>query len=377
MYRNLFGREARGFWLPECAYRPGYAWKPPFGQVPAVDRSGVDEILKEKGVEYFFVDGHLLKGGAAAGIYLDRFPALRRLWEASRKEPSPAGDPGRDPYAPYLAFPSRLAFFARDEVSGSQVWSRDMGYPGDPAYLEFHKKRFPGGLRYWRITSGEADLGLKQPYIPEAARSRLEEHASHFASVVESALGNREKGVVAALYDTELFGHWWFEGPEWLYLTLRRLARSPVRPLRAGACLEAIGPRGVVSLPEGSWGTGGYHWIWLNDDTSWIWKRIYRIEGEAAAVERLAVPPDPRLLRQFYREKFLLESSDWPFLVSTFGARDYAENRAAEHYARALELAGWLRDGGLPGDAAAARLEVFEREDALFREVVRPDGTVI
>jgi len=377
MYRSCFGREARGFWIPECAYRPGYAWKPPFGGGPAVPRLGVDEILKQQGIGYFFVDGHLLKGGEAAGVYLDRFPGLRRLWEKFRQEYKPGEDFLRDPYTPYLAFPSRLAFFVRDEVSGSQVWSRDMGYPGDGAYLEFHKKRFPGGLRYWSITSGEADLGLKQPYAPDRTAGRLEDHSSHFVSVVESALGERESGAVVALYDTELFGHWWFEGPEWLYLTLKKLAGGRVRPAPAGACLEKLPPRDIVSLPEGSWGTGGFHWIWLNDETSWIWKRIYRIEEEAAAIEARAAPPDPRLLRQFYREKFLLESSDWPFLISTMAAGDYAENRAAEHYSRALELAGWLGNDGLPGAAETARLEVFEKEDGLFEEVVRPDGTVI
>jgi 1,4-alpha-glucan branching enzyme len=132
-----------------------------------------------------------------------------------------------------------------------------------------------------------------------------------------------------------------------------------------------------VSLPEGSWGQGGFHWIWLNEDTSWIWKKIYRIEAVAAALSPRFAGLDRRLLRQFFREKLLLESSDWPFLVSTWSARDYAENRAAEHFERALTLAGWLESGRPLSASEGSLLEVFESEDRIFEEVVMPDGTVI
>ncbi len=377
VYRKYMGREARGFWIPECAYRPGYAWKPPFGEGRAYARSGVDELLKEEGIGYFFVDSHLLKGGEAKGVYLDRFPGLKLLWEKSQKEYKPAAEVRRDPYSGYLAHPSNLPFFVRDEVSGSQVWSRNMGYPGDGQYLEFHKKHFPGGMRYWRITSSDPDLALKQPYDPAAAAARLDEHASHFAGVIESALKDKEAGVVVALYDTELFGHWWFEGPEWLYLTIKKLARGPVRPLTAGECLEKLPPTMIISLPEGSWGQGGFHWIWLNEATAWIWKDIYRIEEAEEKIRARGAGLDKRLLRQFYREKFLLESSDWPFLVSTWTARDYAENRAAEHFSRALEISGWLLSGRALTPAEETLLAAYEKEDGLFEEIVLPDGTVI
>lgn len=376
-YRRHFGREPRGFWVPECAYRPGYAWKNPLGDEAARDRLGVDEILREEGLGYFFVDSHLLKGGEAKGVYVDRFPGLKLLWEKFRDAYRPAEELPNDAYAAYLAYPSRLPFFARDDVSGSQVWSRYMGYPGDGAYLEFHKKHFPGGLRYWRITSSQADLGLKEPYDPAAVGGRLEEHAAHFATVLARTLEDRPSGVITALYDTELFGHWWFEGPEWLYHVVRKLQSGPVRPETASEALDRLEPRTAISLPEGSWGKGGFHWIWLNDDTSWIWKKIYRIEEAAAALTPRLHELDRRLVKQFFREKLLLESSDWPFLISTWSARDYAENRAAEHYERALTLAGWLEAGRALDGAEDALLRTFESEDRLFEEVVLPDGTVI
>ena len=147
--------------------------------------------------------------------------------------------------------------------------------------------------------------------------------------------------------------------------------------MTAGGCLDRLPPEILISLPEGSWGQGGFHWICLNEDTSWIWKKIYKIEEEAAALTPRLARLDRRVLRQFFREKFLLESSDWPFLISTWSARDYAENRAAEHFERALTLVGWLQEGHVLTAAEEALLSVFETEDRLFEEVVLPDGTVV
>ncbi len=376
-HKQLFGRDPLGFWLPECAYRPGYEWTSPFGGTPA-NRLGVDEILGSEGVGYFFVDGNLLKGGEAKGVYLDRFPALRKLrdrYEEKHGGPFPSG---KDAFAPCLAEPSLVPFFVRDEVSGSQVWSRADGYPGDGNYLEFHKKHFPGGLRYWRITSSGSGLGDKLPYDQAAAEERVEAHAIHFVSVLEKALAGRDRaGVVVSLYDAELFGHWWYEGPEWIYQVSKKLAASEVRAVTGSQCLRELPPADVVSLPEGSWGQGGGHWVWLNGDTSWMWERIYAVEKAAALIEAAPGVPDRRLLRQFFREKLLLESSDWPFLVTTGTARDYAELRAAGHFERASKLAEWLTVNRPLSADEKARLETWEKEDNVFSEVIGTDGKVI
>lgn len=376
VYEQHFGQPPAGFWLPECAYRPSYIWKRPLAEAISIWRPAIDEILKEIGFDYFFVDFPLLRGGEIKGVYFERFPALKMLWEKSTKG-SREEKIELSPYLPYFSEPSGLSFLARDDRSGQQVWSSSTGYPGDGWYLEFHKKHFPGGLRYWRVTANNLDLGEKAIYQPEKVKERLEAHSEHFVNLLAETLKEADEGVVASLYDTELFGHWWFEGPEWLYRVIKKMAKGPIRPEKASFCLKNLKPRLSVRLPEGSWGSGNFHWIWLNEDTAWIWEKIYWLEDELARLPKKLLMKKRRLWRQLLKEKFLLESSDWPFLISTWTARDYAANRASEHYQRARKILAWItRNDKLTQDEEKL-LARWEKEDELFKEIAVDENRVI
>ncbi len=360
-YRRHFGREPLGLWLPECAYRPRYRWSPPqsgIKQEPFM-RKGVEEFLAENNLQYFIIDSHLLRGGRAIGVYKDRFEALERLWGqfAAQYQERPEEEE-KSPYQVYLVSSAPeskrpVAVFTRDPKTGLQVWSGEWGYPGDGNYLDFHKKRFPGGLRYWRVTAAKADLADKGPYHPEWVASRYREQADHFAALVREILkefraSHGRPGIVVAPYDTELFGHWWFEGPRWMQEVLKRLHQDPeVALTTAGAFLQQEAPSAVISLPEGSWGEGGYHWIWLNEMNEWTWRHIYPAEAEMEELAgRLSQDADPRLqdlLKQCGRTLLLLEASDWQFLISTMSARDYAELRLVMHHDDFRRLADMTR----------------------------------
>ncbi len=374
-YRRHFGRGPRGVWLPECAYRPAYRWSRPVGPARAWDRPGLEDVVARHGLRYFFVDTHLVAGGTPMGTYGQRFE------EPGSAEPRPATNLSpNDPHT-LVAGSSRrrVAVLARDPKSSVQVWSADYGYPGDGAYLEFHRKKGTGGLRYWRVTSRALPLEDKAPYDPVAAEERVRAHADHFLATVRETLrahraATGRPGVVVAPFDTELFGHWWFEGPKWLEAVLRGLG-AEVAPATASEYLLRHPPSSVITLPEGSWGQGGHHWIWLNDETRWVWEIVYRAEDAFVDVTREARRTRSgvlkRVLHQLARELLLLESSDWPFLITTVSARDYSEARVKLHSAtfdRLLALARTAMAGPIPPEQEAWLREV-EARDSPFPEI--------
>ncbi len=390
-HRRHFGRTPRGIWLPECAYRPRAEWTAPVGSArshPAM-RPGLEEHLAEVGLEYFVTDTHMVAGGRPLAIYRSQFLPPR--------EPAPppaAFAPGpRSPYRPYRVASAGghggAVAFVRDPRTTLQVWSRDFGYPGDAWYLEFHKKHWPGGLRFWRVSESRGDLGAKAIYDPEVAASRVRAHAAHFVDLLGRIVGEAAQpsgpGLVCAPYDAELFGHWWYEGPAWLEEVGRLIAPPPIRPRTLGDALAVHPPHESVTLKEGSWGDGGDHRVWLNSGTEWVWERIY--EAETRLWDFLAkLPADghppwlTRLLTQAGRELLLLQASDWPFLITTGSARDYAERRVATHAASVMRLMD-LSEKTAAGGSLSPQDERFVREteeiDNLFPDLIPAWGTSI
>jgi 1,4-alpha-glucan branching enzyme len=385
-HERFFGRKPKGIWLPECAYRPAGAWSYPVpvdGLRSAFPREGVEQILAEEGIEFFFVDTHLVETNVKFTPYdllAGDVPIATEIEES---------DGGASPYISYYADTperdrDRVAFFTRDARTGIQVWSGIRGYPGDPVYLEFHKKHWPGGHRYWQVTQSQLDLGGKTPYFPELARSQTGVHAQHFTKMARNVLeydAPHNEGLVPILsapFDAELFGHWWFEGPEWLknVALAMHAPDSGVELVTCSEYLQKQKPGGFVPLPEGSWGRNGTHEVWLNPENSWTWTHIYPAE---LAMQEIVNggrwrenPTARRLASQLCRELLLLESSDWQFLITTEHARDYAEKRFNEHLEdfRSL-LDGWRKfeaTGEVP-EPAQAKLAELEKIDSLFPEV--------
>jgi 1,4-alpha-glucan branching enzyme len=152
-----------------------------------------------------------------------------------------------------------------------------------------------------------------------------------------------EEGVVVACYDTELFGHWWFEGPIWLERVYALLARHPrVRPMSLERALSVVEPVRRVPLVEGSWGFRKDLRSWIAPETEAMWRALAETEAETVRIARKFQDPTPaqeRALAQLARELFLLQSSDWPFMV--LGGRNpgYAQERFDGHRERWGRLA--------------------------------------
>ena len=347
VYERAFGRKPKGIWMPECAYRPAGKWTNPVVPLETFVRKGVDEILVEEGLEYTVIDSPLLGNANLLGVYSDEELDLSEVKFS------------RTPYLPYR-LSSGLQLFVRDHVTGYQVWSRHHGYPGDPYYLEFHKMKDTSGIKFWRITGSDVDLGGKKPYDPEIAESRIKENAVHFAHLANRLMAefkakNGDPGVLVAPFDAELFGHWWFEGPEWLYQVLRLLETTDgVVPVTCEEMARESETAEVIDLPEGSWGENADHSVWLNGKTKWTFRELYPVERKFVSFvqeQQGKWKQDDELksvLTEAAKSLLIAEASDWQFLIHKESALDYVEKRFRQHVgevARFLGMANVLAAG--------------------------------
>ncbi|TAL26930.1 MAG: DUF1957 domain-containing protein [Nitrospirae bacterium] len=341
-----FGKPPEGIWLPECGYYPD-----------------LDRILKDSGIKFFFMETHGILNGNPKPKY--------RV------------------YRP-VSCPSEVIAFGRDIESSKQVWSSIEGYPGDFAYRDFYRDagfdlpvdyirpythpdgiRTYTGIKYYRIT-GKTDCKL--PYIREKAMARAEEHAENF-------IMNRERQielltrvsdfnpVITAPYDAELFGHWWFEGPDWLNFLLRKIAdRNPFRTITASQYLNKNSGFQRIAPSMSSWGQRGYSEVWLNSSNNWVYRHLHK------AVERMTELSDMfphaegllrRALNQAVREVLLLQHSDWAFIMKTGAASEYAVKRITEHTDRFNNLYTAVKSGNIDGKW----LSEIEDTDRIFSEI--------
>ena len=376
-YVRHMGRKPQGIWLPECGYRPGYMKE----GTPSYYKPGEEEFLAAFGLKYFFTDTHVIEGGKlvgkVAGDAVGPYGAIPLRKVVVKPDVRPEATQ-RSTFRPYYVQAAEVAVFGRDERTGMQVWSAAHGYPGDFVYREFHRKDSNSGAQYWRITGAGVELGDKELYDPEAAQQQVQLHADHFVRVVADHLREwkgtgDEMGAIVSAYDTELFGHWWFEGVDWLKEVLRQLSITPdVELTTARDYLEAHPPTEVVAIPESSWGAGGNHWTWLNPETEWVWPLLHAAERR---MEKLAARwPDAdgeraELLAQVARELVLLQSSDWPFLISTGQAKEYASGRFQQHLARFNHLAAAAERGGPLSEADRRFLQTCAELDNPFSQI--------
>lgn len=354
-----FGKPAKGIWLPECAYRPAGLWRSPADGHEEI-RRGLEEFLAERGVEFFFVETHLVRGGITHPAYGG---------EVVRE------DEGHSPYRVH-ALPTYsgapVTVLARDPLSSQQVWSGKVGYPGDGRYLEFHKKRAPSGHRYWRVTDSNIDLDGKLRYSPSAIPAAIRAHAEHFVSLLEEVpkLSDGSAPVVVAMFDFELFGHWWFEGVEFLTQVFRQLSGNKcVVAATTSEAISAHPPVDAIAMPPGTWGRNGDFQVWWNQETVSYWREVDIMEKRLAALEsRTAHGEIPaELYAALVRQSLLLQSSDWPFLIDNEVSRDYAEHRIRGHIEDFENLAASAE--GLPIDPDLIRR--LDDRDRLFGPELR------
>lgn len=317
LYERHFGRRSPGMWLGECGYVPG-----------------CDELLREAGVRYFFVDTH--------GVLFADAP------------------PRFGVHAP-LYCPSGVAAFGRDVESSQQVWSAREGYPGDRHYRDFYRDigfdlpleyigpyihpeghRMYTGIKYHAIT--HEHLHDKWVYDPGMARARAGEHAAHFrrerTRQVEGLSAHMDRPpLLVSPYDAELYGHWWFEGLQFLDDLFRQLHfdQDTIQPMTPSDYLDRHPTNQVATPAASSWGQRGYNEFWINESNAWIYRHLHvsaERMTELAHRFRGASGLAYRAVKQAARELLLAQSSDWAFIMSTGTTVKYAERRTNEHIVR-------------------------------------------
>ncbi len=374
-YKKHFGRQPRGIWLPECAYEPG-----------------LEELLKEAGIEYFIGDTHAI-------FYGDPRPRY-------------------GVHAPVVC-PNGTAVFARDLETSQQVWSDKVGYPGNDLYREFYRdigwdapldylkphlhedgNRRHLGLKYYRITGKDVPQQAKKPYIPTLAREKAAENAMHFIGErMKQAHKLRETfeghpPLVVSPYDAELYGHWWFEGPQFIDFFFRKLHfdQNEIAAITPGDFLDSGLPIQVQQPTASSWGENGYYKVWLNERNSWMYPYQHDAErrmtelanSKSYAFTREDLTPEgvtltTRILNQLARELLLAESSDWAFQIYQGTTVEYSSRRFQSHIHRFDLLANMLGnsddDHFTPEEGVtltADQLELLaeiENRDNLFQEI--------
>src|SRR3989339_405642 len=349
LHQKVFGRKPLGMWLPECGYQPGH-----------------DVILKEEGIRYFLVDTHGILHGSPRPKY--------------------------GIFAPVYC-PTGVAAFGRDVETSRAVWSAKDGYPGGYNYREFYRDigfdldydyirpyihtdgtRINTGIKYYRI-SGRMDLSQKQPYVRQWALDRAADHAGNFlfnrAKQVEHLhdyLGR--KPIVVSPYDAELYGHWWYEGPDWLNFLFRKMHydQDVIKPITLMEYLEHNPKNQVVTPSFSSWGWKGYSEYWLEGSNDWVYRHLHQAADRMVELAKRFPDSDGILrrgLNQAARELLQAQSSDWAFIMKTGTRVSYAVKRTNDHLGRFNQIYEQINNNSLDG----AWLADIEYKDNIFQQI--------
>ncbi|MBR3163378.1 MAG: DUF1957 domain-containing protein [Clostridia bacterium] len=320
-YERYFGKKPRGIWLPECGYVPE-----------------ADKYLKEFGIEYIITESHGI-------LYADPTPVYGTA-------------------APIVS-PEGVVAFGRDIESSRQVWSSINGYPGDYNYREFYRDigydvqdyeyikpyiapngdRVHTGIKYYRIT-GDGDY--KDYYDVQWAKDSAEKQAGHFFDCRNEQIGHLSQymhvpPIILCPYDAELYGHWWYEGPYWLYTLFKKIYYDDCnfKLITPSEYIDKYPEIQVSSPCRSSWGANGYSEVWLNQTNDYVHRHLH-FAGDKMCELAMNYPDAKGLkkkaLNQCARELLLAQSSDWLFIITNGTMVDYAKKRIKDHIGRFNKL---------------------------------------
>jgi 1,4-alpha-glucan branching enzyme len=328
-----------GFWLPECAHAP---W-----------------------LEPTLLD---------AGVHATCVELTARLGLGSPAHLQP------------LRSDAGLVLVPIDRATISLVWS-DAGYPASGGYRDYHHHT----IHHHNPWANDGSA-----YDHQRALALAREHAADFVARTRARLqrdgaGLPGGGLVVCALDTELLGHWWYEGIAWLEHVVAECARQGLELVRLDDALARVQPAAVSAVParpgaaapvsgaatpgvaaSGVVGRGGATpwrdaedvttWGMGGDLSTWSGPAVADIAFATRAMELATLRAGPRAGPAALRQLLALQASDWAFMVSRGLAVPYARERFEGHL-HALKLAlaegpdadvGPLRDLAVNALAAGA-----------------------
>lgn len=348
-HTNMFNTTPSGFWLPELGYR-----------------QGIEDILSKFQIEYFFTAIHAFLFGSKI--------------------------PGNGIYAPVQVGKSGVYAFCRDLASSMYVLSQTEGYPGDFAYREYSRdisgeldeaylgndivypdgSRVKSGFKYYSNTDGARDA--RHIYDPGKVDDVIKNHAENYIynlkKRVKKLLRYTDRPpVIVCPYDSQVFGHWWFEGISWLEEVIKELASDPeLELIYPDDYLKAYPESEKISLSFSSCGNGGYSGDWLNGSNDWIYRHIYSITDKMTELANRFSEEGGlkrRALNLAAREVLLAQASDWPFIMKSGIAAPFAARQVTEHVSNFLKIYNDLSGNSVDTEW----LTNAEKKDSLFPDI--------
>ena len=347
-YERYFGRKPRGIWLPECGYVPE-----------------ADKYLKDFGIEYIITESHGI-------LYADPTPVYGTA-------------------APIVS-PGGVVAFGRDIESSRQVWSSINGYPGDYNYREFYRDigydvqdyeyikpyvapngdRVHTGIKYYRIT-GDGDY--KDYYDVQWAKDSVERQAGHFFDCRNAQIDHLSQfmhvpPIILCPYDAELYGHWWYEGPYWIYTLFKKIYYDDCnfKLITPSEYIDKYPEIQICSPCRSSWGANGYSEVWLNQSNDYAHRHLH-VAGDRMC-ELAYLYPDAKglkkkALNQCARELLLAQSSDWLFIITNGTMVDYAKKRIKDHIGRFTKLYNQIKEDNID----EVFLKDISKKDCVFPDI--------
>lgn len=348
VYEKYFGKKPRGIWLPECGYVPE-----------------ADSYLKEFGIEYIMTETHGI-------LYADPTPVYGT-------------------FAPIVS-PRGIVAFGRDLESSRQVWSSINGYPGDYNYREFYRDigyeadyeyikpyiahngvRVHTGIKYHRITGNSEQ---KDYYNPTWALDSVYKQAGHFFDCRQEQITSLAKNmhvppIILCPYDAELYGHWWYEGPDWLYVLFKKIYYDPCdfSLITPSEYIDRYPEIQVATPCRSSWGANGYSEVWLNPTNDYVHHHLHTAGDRMVSLANEFKDEKDTLkkqaLNQCARELLLAQSSDWLFIITNGTMVDYAKKRIKEHIGRFTKLYTMLKENFIDEEF----LKDIAKKDNIFPDI--------